>query len=542
MGAGVGAGPSGAQGAAELLTRERAGASRAVSTEREKWWRHAAVYQIYPRSFADSNGDGIGDLGGVIAHLDYLAWLGVDALWLSPIFSSPMFDFGYDVSNYCDIDPVFGDLAIFDHLVAEAHHRNIKVMLDWVPNHTSTLHPWFVDASSSRDSVHHDWYIWRDANADGSMPTNWHAQFTGGQPSWTWNETIGRYYLHSFLPQQPDLNWDNPAVEAAMHETLRFWLDRGVDGFRMDVVHLIGKDFANVAPGQEGTFVVHNDVEITHERLRRIRTLLDSYDGERTSVGEVYLLDPTRMARYYGDNDELHLSFNFAFMWTSWTAQSLRKQIDETIQVLATRDAAPTWVLSNHDAPRHRTRYGNDEQAARCAAVMLCTLPGTVFLYQGEELGLVDADIPPQRVVDPGGRDGCRAPIPWTADDNHGWSVDPWLPFPPEANSRNAASLRKDDTSILHLYRQLLALRHTANALSNGAFHWLDLGDEVLAYERSTPDERVVVIINFGERLDVRTSAQIQGEWTTLIDVHSATARPWDGIVQRHGAVAVRAV
>jgi alpha-glucosidase len=508
-----------------------------MNTERMGWWRHAVVYQIYPRSFADSNGDGVGDLGGVIDKLDYLAWLGVDALWLSPIFTSPMFDFGYDVSNYCDIDPVFGDLATFDQLVTEAHSRNIKVMLDWVPNHTSAQHPWFIDAASSPRSEHHDWYIWRDANTDGSMPTNWHAQFTNGQPSWTWNDTIGRYYLHSFLPQQPDLNWDNPAVEAAMLDTLRFWLDRGVDGFRMDVVHLIGKDFAPVPDGQENLFVIHNDVEVTHERLRRIRTLLDSYDGDRTSVGEVYLLDPVKMARYYGDNDELHLSFNFAFLWARWKASSLRQQITETIEALSSHGATPTWVLSNHDVPRHRSRYGTSEAAARSAAIMLATLPGTVFLYQGEELGLLDADIPLDKVVDPGGRDGCRSPIPWTEEIDHGWGPTPWLPFAPEVNSRNVVAMQRDGDSITNLYRSLLDLRRHAHALRHGSLSWVDLGDDVLAYTRTTDREVMMVIVNFGEPVDL--SNQLDGDWTVMASSHGSTGHRFGGSLATDHAVAV---
>ena len=373
------------------------------------------VYQIYPRSFADGDADGVGDLRGIRHRLDHLAWLGIDAIWLSPIFRSPMADFGYDVADYCDIDPIFGDLAEFDRLVADCHARGIRVVLDWVPNHTSIEHPWFVESRSSRDNPKRDWYVWRDLGPDGAPPNNWRAAFAVDEPAWTLDPTTGQAYLHCFLPEQPDLNWDHPEVEAAMLDTLRFWLDRGVDGFRMDVVHLIGKDLDTDDPASAGNHVPHNDVASTHERLRRIRLLLDSYEGDRTSVGEVYLLDEAAMATYYGQDDELHLSFNFPFLWASWDAGQLRRRIDRTLEHLTPRQAWPTWVLSNHDVPRHRQRYGGSEAIARQAAVLLLTLPGTPFMYQGEELGLIDAVVPDDRIVDPGGRDGCRAPIPWTA-------------------------------------------------------------------------------------------------------------------------------
>ncbi|MGD9702581.1 MAG: alpha-amylase family glycosyl hydrolase [Acidimicrobiia bacterium] len=451
------------------------------------WWRTSVVYQIYPRSFADGNGDGVGDLRGIRDRLDHLVWLGVDAIWLSPIFTSPMADFGYDVADYCDIDPVFGDLAEFDGLLADCHARGIRVMLDWVPNHTSIEHPWFVESRSSRDNPKREWYVWRDLGPDGSPPNNWKAAFAADRPAWTLDPTTGQAYLHCFLPEQPDLNWDNPAVEAAMLDTLRFWLDRGVDGFRMDVVHLIGKDLAVVDPEGAAAHVAHNDIPATHERLRHIRALLDSYDGDRTSVGEVVLLDEAAMATYYGQDDELHLSFNFPFLWAPWDAEKLRRRIDRTLEHLTPRQAWPTWVLSNHDLSRHRERYGGAEAAARQAALLLLTLPGTPFLYQGEELGLVDAVVPPDRVVDPGGRDGCRAPIPWTADDRHGWGDDPWLPFPPEAAERSVERQVADPASIAQLYRRLLAARRASPALHAGGFRWLDAPEDVLAYERVDP-------------------------------------------------------
>ena len=462
------------------------------------WHKSAVIYQIYPRSFADSNGDGIGDLDGVTSKLGYLQWLGVDAIWLSPIFTSPMADFGYDVSDYCDIDPIFGDLQAFDRLIAEAHRRGIRVMLDWVPNHTSVEHPWFIESRSSRDNPKRDWYVWRDLQPNGEYPNNWTASFSDQQPAWTLDTATGQYYLHLFLPEQPDLNWAHPDVEAAMLDTIRFWLDRGVDGLRMDVVHLIGKDFEDdpdgIAPLNHVQF---NDVPVTHERLRRIRTVIDGYPGDRTSVGEVYLLDEEKMATYYGDDDELHMSFNFAFLWTNWDADRLRKRIARTLDLLTARGATPTWVLSNHDVPRHRQRYGGSEAVARAAAVMLLTLPGTAFVYQGEELGLLDAEVPADRVVDPGGRDGCRAPIPWNAGEHRGWPTEPWLPFAAETATRNVQAQQEDPDSIAHLYRRLLAARRTHRALTDGVLTWLEAPAGVLAYQRATPaGDRCWVIVN----------------------------------------------
>ncbi len=457
----------------------------------EPWWQTGVVYQIYPRSFADASGDGVGDLPGITTHLDHLAWLGVDAVWLSPFYRSPMADFGYDVADHCDVDPLFGTLDDFDALLAAAHRRGIRVLVDWVPNHTSDQHPWFLESRSSRESPKRDWYVWRDGRAGGAEPpNNWVAAFTNSS-AWEHDEATGQWYLHLFLPQQPDLNWDNPEVVRAMHGVLRFWLDRGVDGFRADVIHLIGKDPALPDDPPEllgipksGT----NDHERTHELLRAIRRLLDSYPGDRAMVGEVYLLSTAKVARYYGAGDELHLAFNFPPLYAAWEAPVWRRRIERVIEELEPRSAWPTWVLSNHDNPRHRTRYGS-EARARAAAVLLLTLRGTPFLYQGEELGLEDAAVPPDRVVDPGGRDGCRAPVPWTAEAPHGWAgAEPWLPFPPDAGARSVEAQRADESSILHLYRRLLAARRASAALRAGDFAFLDDAADVtggvLVYER----------------------------------------------------------
>ncbi len=479
-----------------------------MASSQPEWWKTAVVYQVYPRSFAESSTTisstpGVGTLAGLTERLDHLSWLGIDALWLSPIFRSPMADFGYDISDYCDIDPTFGTLAEFDDLLTQAHDRGIRVVLDWVPNHTSDQHAWFQESRRNRTNPKADWYVWRDE------PTNnWLASFPRGESAWEFDEGRGQYYLRCFLREQPDLNWDNPQVQAAMLDTLRFWLDRGVDGFRMDVVHLLGKDLDLDDPPicQEKVWghVPFNDQPVTHERLRSIRRVLDEYreaDGsDRVSVGEVYLLDEATMADYYGDGDELHLSFNFRFLWAPFDGAELANRIRTTVELLAARNAWPTWVLSNHDVPRHRQRYGGGELEARMAAIMLFTLPGTPFMYQGEELGLVDADIPVDRIVDPGLRDGCRAPIPWDASPLHGWMTDPWLPFPPEPDVRNVTSQRHDDGSILHFYRRLLALRAATDALHGGIssheFRVLRGSPDLLAWARSSGSDTWFTYVN----------------------------------------------
>jgi alpha-glucosidase len=462
------------------------------------WWQSAVIYQVYPRSFLDSDGDGVGDLEGARRRLEYLSWLGVDAVWLSPFYRSPMRDFGYDVADYCDVDPLFGTLADFDRFVADAHAMGIRVLVDLVPNHTSDQHPWFVESRSSRDNPKRDWYIWRDGTPD-RPPNNWIAAFAN-EPAWTWDEKTGQWYLHLFLPEQPDLNWDNPEVETAMHDVVRFWLDRGVDGFRIDVAHGLGKDpcLPDDPPAIAG--VPHasiNDDPRTHPILRRLREVVDGYPGDRVLVGEVYLLDTSRVAAYYGDGDELHLAFNFPPLFAPWDASAWREEIIRAEAEFGPRKAWPTWVLSNHDTVRHRTRYRSEDRA-RAAAVLLLTLRGTPFLYAGEELGLEDAAVPPERVVDPGGRDGCRGPLPWDATPSHGWATtDPWLPWPPDPETSNAAVERLDGSSILHLYRRLLAVRRASLALSSGDIELLEAPAGVLAYERSYAGDRRVVAVNF---------------------------------------------
>ena len=324
------------------------------------WWQGTTVYQIYPRSFSDHDGDGIGDLQGIRDRLDHVADLGVETIWLSPIYPSPMADFGYDVADYCDVDPRFGTLDDFDELLADVHDRNMRLLLDWVPNHTSSEHPWFQDALTGRDAAHRDYYIWREPGPDGGPPNNWVNAFLGTS-AWTLDAPSGQYYLHLFLPGQPDLNWANPRVEAEMGDTLRFWLDRGVDGFRADVVYTIGKNPA--LPDDPDEYVglphcvVHNDPE-THPLLRRIRTLLDGYPQQPMMVGEVVLLDVDMVVDYLGTNDELHLAFNFVPTHLPWDGPLWTAAIASSLAAHDRVGAWPTWVLSNHDVPRHRTRYG----------------------------------------------------------------------------------------------------------------------------------------------------------------------------------------
>ena len=533
-----------------------------VPVDDTPWWQRAVFYQIYPRSFADADGDGVGDLAGIRAHLDDLAWLGVDALWISPFFRSPMADFGYDVSDYCDVDPLFGDLAGFDALVADAHRLGLRVIIDWVPNHTSDRHPWFVDAASSQDSAHRDWYVWRDAEPDGSPPNNWVAAFDLTEPAWTFHEPTGQWYLHMFESAQPDLNWDEPAVESAMLDTLRFWLDRGVDGFRADVVHGIGKDpdFPDDPPEVAG--IPHcalNDVPVTHERLRTIRTLLDGYPDDRVMVGEVFLMSTDAVATYYGHDDELQLAFNFPPLFAPWLADRWTSCIEDARRALDPRGAWPTWVLANHDNPRHRTRYdraaaraGEDaatnarrsEARARAAAVLLLTLRGTPFVYQGDELGLEDADVPEDRQVDPGGRDGCRAPYPWDGTTDHGWpttdGVTTWLPFPPGADSRNHDALADDPESILHLYRRTLTLRRKTPALVLGALEMLVSPDGTLAYRRVLDGDVCTVLVNFGgEEIDVTALGWVGAEVLLASDDPAPTAG-WSGVLDADQAVVLR--
>ena len=483
---------------------------------RAAWWT-GVIYQIYPRSFQDSNGDGIGDLKGIGPRLDYLSnTLGVDAIWLSPIYPSPMADFGYDVADYTDVDPIFGTLEDAEHLIESAHDFGLKVMVDWVPNHSSDQHPWFVDSRSSRDADKRDWYVWKDPDPNGERPNNWLSLFGG--PAWTLDEATGQYYLHSFLREQPDLNWRNPDVVEAMLDTLRFWLDRGVDGFRIDVAHFMMKDpeFRSNPPSsgtRDGTKSMseydtqdhlydkgHSHIFAAHQK---IRSVIDEYD-DRFSVGEIHESDWTEWAKYFGERGSgLHMPFNFSLLWSQWDANDFRSKILSQESVIP----AGSWgnhVLGNHDEPRFATRFGADR--VRAAATLLLTLKGTPTMYFGEELGLIDCTIAPGMEQDPWGqnhpelnRDGCRAPMQWTDGPGMGFTSHdavPWLPF--AYASTSVADQIDDPDSTLTLYRALLDLRRQTPALVSGDMTMLsDNTDNVLSYSRNFGTSTVYVTINF---------------------------------------------
>ena len=489
-----------------------------------EWWRDAVFYEIYVRSFQDANGDGIGDLAGITQRLDYLndgtpGSLGVDALWLTPINPSPMFDFGYDVSDYVAVDPLFGNLADLDRLIAEAHARNIRIILDLVPNHSSHRHEWFRESRRSRTNPKRDWYVWRDPAPDGGPPNNWVSAFGG--PAWSLDDATGQYYLHSFLAEQPDLNHRNPAVREAMERVIEFWLARGVDGFRVDVIHKMIKDAelrSNPRPAPEEEHPVKHygsqlhlhdeDQPEVHEILRSWRRLLDRY-GERTMVGEVYLFDPARVATYYGNgHDELPLAFNFSFLWSPWNAAAFRGQVEQ-IESLLPPGAQPTYVLSSHDAPRHRSRFDDPvhgEARARLAAMMLLTLRGTPFLYYGEEIGMRDGLIPPERVQDPVGkrfpavgRDPERTPMQWDGGTMAGFTTAPdgWLPLAEGHQHLNVAVQRGDPRSLLSFYRRLIWYRKATPALTRGRYRPLDTAPDTFVYLREHEAERRLIALNF---------------------------------------------
>ena len=475
-----------------------------------QWWQSAVFYQIYPRSFADSNGDGIGDLDGVTAHLDYLGALGIDAIWLNPINPSPLDDWGYDVSDYCGIHPDLGDLEAFDRLLAEAHRRSIRVIVDLVPNHTSNQHPWFVESRASRTNPKRNWYIWVSGSPD-RPPSNWQSTFGGS--AWKYDPTTESWYLHIFLEQQPDLNFRNPKVVEAMHDVIRFWLDRGADGFRIDVIAGLIKD-AELrdnpiravtdpdipwnAKGTQDPLYSHDRPEV-HDIIRGFRRVSDSYE-QRILVGETWPREQERLADFLRP-DELQLAFNFRFLLARYDARRFRAAIDLTEKSFGAT-SWPTWTLSNHDFSRHISRYSRDgdgEARARVAAVMLLTLRGTPFIYYGEEIGMRDAAIPANSKRDPVGRDGCRSPMQWSDARNGGFSTSArtWLPCG-DFEAVNVARQLNDPRSLLALYRRLIELRKSTPALVEGSYRALDNAPEdCLVFHRYTPAQHIGVALNF---------------------------------------------
>jgi alpha-glucosidase len=488
-----------------------------VPNDDAAWWRDGVLYQIYVRSFADSDGDGVGDLGGVIDYLDHFAWLGVTGIWLSPITPSPDRDWGYDVSDYRDVHPELGDLATLDRLVAEAGARGIRVLLDLVPNHTSDLHPWFVDARSSRNAAHRDRYVWGDPRPDGSPPNNWLSVFGG--PAWELDERTGQYYLHNFLSEQPDLDWWNEGVRGEFEDILRFWFERGIAGFRIDVANALIKDRAlrDNDPATEDDpvevrrrgqrFVYSQNRPEVHEIYRGWRAIADSFTPRRILVGETWIFDLTQVSTFYGgSDDELNLCFNFPFIFADLRAESLRAVVEAAEAALAPF-AQPTWAASNHDVGRFPTRWcGGREDAVRCALMTLLTLRGTPFLYYGDEIGMVDVEVTGDDVRDgPGqlgdsqsGRDPGRTPMQWTAEPGAGFTdahARPWLPIG-DARAINVADQRSDPGSMLNLCRDLIALRRSTPDLRSGSYASLPSPSGLWAWRRGAD---TIVAVNLSD-------------------------------------------
>jgi alpha-glucosidase len=537
-----------------------------------QWWQNGVIYQVYPRSFQDTDGDGVGDLRGILARLDYLVGLGVDAIWISPIYPSPMADFGYDVANYTDIDPLFGTLAEFDELVSAAHAKGLRLILDFVPNHTSDQHPWFMESRSSKTNPKRDWYVWHDARASSDdwkparerVPNNWMSQFGG--PAWNWDQTTEQFYLHSFLKEQPDLNWRNPEVRQAMYAAMRFWLARGVDGFRMDVLWLLVKDefFRDNPPnsaydaGQHDIariLPVHNaDQPETHQIVAEMRSVMEEFGptigsvgapsaaSNRVLIGEIYLPLP-QLVQYYGGSptgapvtDALQLNganlpFNFQLIQTRWQADAIAAMI-KSYEGLLPPGAWPNYVLGNHDQSRLATRVGPLQ--ARAAAMLLLTLRGTPTMYYGDELGMVDVPIAPDQVKDPAeknepgkgrGRDPERSPMLWVDAPNAGFTKPdavPWLPLQADWATENAASQSGRERSMLNLYRKLLALRRLHDTLHSGGIADVEAEGSVLRYTRVALEDGestdFMVLLNLGD--DVATAKCKPGTvmLTTLLD------------------------
>ncbi|MEA1647426.1 alpha-glucosidase family protein [Nitrospirillum sp. BR 11164] len=493
------------------------------------WWRGAAIYQIYPRSFADSNNDGVGDLPGITRHLDHIASLGVDAVWLSPFFTSPMRDFGYDVSDFRDVDPLFGTLADFDALVARAHALNLKVIIDQVYSHTSDQHAWFQESRQDRTNPKADWYVWADAKPDGSPPCNWQSVFGG--PAWTWDARRRQYYLHNFLTEQPDLNVHNPVVQDALLDVARFWLDRGVDGFRLDAINFSMHDPAftdnpvnpdtRAARTRPFDFQLHSK-NMSHpdipKFLERIRGVLDSYDGDRFTVAEVGGPDADReMKAFTAGDTRLNSAYDFSFLYADTLTPAL---VRKALELWPDEPGLgwPSWAFSNHDAPRCVSRWAKPQDRAafaRMAALLLVTLRGNIFFYQGEELALTQVSIPFEQLQDPEaianwpltlGRDGARTPMPWTSGaPNAGFStVQPWLPVGADHDAMAVDRQQADPHSHLALTRRVLGLRKAHAALAVGDMRFIETGEHVLAFERSHGDETLLCLFNFGP-----------GAWTT---------------------------
>jgi len=484
----------------------------------ETWWKEGVIYQIYPRSFQDSNGDGIGDIPGIISRLDYLQWLGVNALWLSPIYQSPMFDFGYDISDYRAIDPVFGTLDDVDKLIQSSHEKGIRIIFDMVLNHTSSQHAWFKESCTSLDNPKRGFYIWHEGEK-GRVPNNWYAAFGG--KAWTFDGQTGQYYLHSFLSQQPDLNWRNPQVVSALFADIQYWLERGVDGFRLDVINLIIKDRgltnnptrlgATIRPYDMQRHLNDRNQPEAHIKLKEFRSLMDQYQ-ERMLVGEIMAEkpgEPEVAAAYLGNgNDELNLAFDFSFTWIKWDARMWQQAAQRWYHSVPT-EGWPCWVFSNHDVERSFSRFGNIQGRARIAALFLLTQKGTPFIYYGEEIGMRDKRVSRMQMQDPvgrkywpfhPGRDGQRRPMQW--GEKPGFSSGrSWLPMHPDKTQVNVALQKDDPSSLLSLYHNIISLRNHDDVLRLGGCDFIETGmDQVLAYIREYHGETRLIVLNFSNK------------------------------------------
>jgi alpha-glucosidase len=527
-----------------------------LSGSKTDWWRRAVIYEIAPVSFQDSNGDGRGDLKGIESRIDYLQWLGIDAVWLTPFFVSPMLDFGYDISDYCEVDPLFGTLDDFDHLVEALHGKDIRLLLDFVPNHTSDQHPWFADSRSSRDSAKRNWYVWADPAASGGPPNNWLSRFGGS--AWHWDEATEQYYYHSFLPQQPDLNWRNSEVRSAMSDVLRFWLRRGVDGFRVDASAVLIEDELlrddpidpeadeSKPPPQRLKRIFSDDRPESMSCIEDIRKVIDEFDA-RLLCGEVQgKID--RIGHFYGnDHPRLHLPLNFSLLDARWDALSLQATIDAYLNAIP-RGAWPDWVVGGHD--KHRVASKTGQAQARMLAMLFLTLRGTPFFFAGDELGMERADIPKDAVQDPFeklvpgydlNRDPERVPMPWDGSRNRGFTTakQPWLPMT-GIRTRSVSELQHDRQSILHLYRELILLRNATPALHCGDYAPLRSRNDILCYERFAGQEKFTVALNLtheARRLEGVHDGDIV--LSTLLDrrgvplVRQQLLRPDEGVIIR---------
>lgn len=508
------------------MTARRKGSDRTAPAE---WWRGAAIYQIYPRSFQDTNGDGIGDLPGITAHLPYIAELGVDAIWISPFFTSPMMDFGYDVSDYRGVDPLFGSLADFNRLVVEAHRLGLKVLIDQVLSHTSDQHAWFRESHLDQENPKADWYVWADARMDGTPPNNWLSVFGGS--AWTWDPRRRQYYLHNFLASQPDLNFHHKPVQDQLLEECRFWLERGVDGFRFDACNFhfhdqrlrnnppagaSAMDVSTVRPGNPYGFQIHKHDKSQKENLpflKRLRRLMDAYGA--VSVGEIGDEDAlATMAQYTADGDKLHMAYGFSLLTDEFSAGRIRQVLEAFEKRIKPVGGWGCWSFSNHDCVRVATRWGQGIESPEFPKVLLAVLGalrGSFCIYQGEELGLTEAEVPFDRLTDPygiafwpdfKGRDGCRTPLPWTSEEPHGGfsTGNPWLPVAPEHLAKSVAAQSKDAASVLNFYRSFLGWRRDHQALLKGNLRFLKSEPQVLALRRDLEGERIVAVFNLGSR------------------------------------------